>query len=305
MKERLRNTLHQLKRKLPVSIPLFSKSAWRAAYRMAQLVVIVETLRGPQGCPWDKKQSLRTILPDLREEALEAVVAGQQAIDGQPASFQEELGDVLFLVTFLSHLCEEQEYFDLADALHSICAKLLRRHPHVFESAGPIEQDQIQRNWARIKAQEKQHTHTPADKAPSILEGIPPILPALHLTQRISQKVAQVGFDWPNPQAVFDKVLEEVRELQEAIEEDDPRAQEEEFGDLMFTLVNLARHLKFDGENALLRACQKFKSRFQYVEAQLHAQERSVHESSLAQLEALWQDAKKHSQKEESSPSTC
>ncbi|HAA56786.1 MAG TPA: nucleoside triphosphate pyrophosphohydrolase [Myxococcales bacterium] len=300
LKETFKRWLHPIQMKLPIVLPFFSPTALRAGYRAAQLTQIVATLRSPQGCPWDRKQTLRTILPDLREEVLEAVEAGQKALDGEYDDFQEELGDVLFLVTFLSRFCEEDGHFSLADAYTDIVEKMIRRHPHVFEDPS-IKEEDIKRNWAKIKAQEKASSQ-PTFR--SIFEGIPALLPALHLAQKISAKAIQVGFDWPDEQAVLRKVDEELQELREAIAHESHERQEAELGDLLFTIVNLARHLKIDAENALASTSHRFRKRFQQVEQLVFADQKDLHETPQHELEHYWQRAKELEKHASNTPSS-
>ncbi len=296
MKFSILRLLQRLKVNAQVRFPLFSWKNIKAAYRIAQLRQIVSILRGPEGCPWDRKQTLNSILPDLREEVMEAIIAGQHIQDDQGQHFKEELGDVLFLLLFLSQFSEEDGYFTIADATENVIRKMLRRHPHVFGLQFTNDEKEIKKNWEKIKAQERQNSPQTSEK--SILDDIPEILPALHLTQRISEKVANAGFDWENTDEVWKKVHEEIDELKEAIAHQDKKQQEAELGDLLFTIVNLARHLRVDSENALLGTCHRFSQRFRYVEKLLKEEHLSLESASIETLENLWQRAKSSIDKE-------
>lgn len=320
--------------RLRVRVPL-SLTALRGAYRFAQLIEIVRILRSPHGCPWDQKQRREDVLPYLREEAIEAIAAGHKAYQAYQnpqdelayeafEAFAEELGDLTFVSLFIARLYEEDGQFDIAESVGSIVEKMLRRHPHVFDAA-PRDTDAINRNWQRIKAQERAHKEArrrhmapgyQPDQAAfrSILDDAITSMSALQDALEVSKIVVKVGFEWPDIQGVWDKVLEEVEELREVLPDptDDPspaadRAsseakqghaailqarQREELGDLLFTLVNLGRHLGIDCDEALRSTCAKFIRRFQYIERQLHASQQPIEDAGLDALEALWQEAK-------------
>jgi MazG family protein len=261
--------------------------------KFEKLVQIMATLRGPQGCPWDKQQDRNTLKPMLVEETYEVL----EAIDNKdPEGLAEELGDLLLHVVFQAHIGKEEGTFDIDSVLDRICDKLVRRHPHVFGEDTASSAEEVIRNWEAIKAREK------AEKLPqrgpeqrSLLEGIPAQLPALHEAHQISSRVARVGFDWPAIEGVFDKLEEEIRELREAMTEPEGPRQarlEDEVGDILFVIVNLARLLKIDSESALKRANRKFKRRFQHMEAQLAQGGRKIEETSPGEMENLWQQAK-------------
>jgi ATP diphosphatase len=296
----------------------------RAAYHFAQMIEMVRVLRGPEGCPWDRKQQLRDFLPFLKEEALEVLLAGHEALEGDHEHFEEELGDLFFVMLFVSRLCEEQGQFSAADSLQGIVAKMLRRHPHVFADA-PRDQASIKQNWQRIKAEEKRLKREQRKRAgkpvdaeyddgfKSILQGAHTSWGALDNALEVSKRVVKVGFEWPNVWNVWDKVLEEVEELREVLPEPDApisqarrdgptliehpelqQRQRDELGDLLFTLVNLGRHLGIDAEEALRTTCQRFASRFLFIEKQLHVDGKRLEDTPLEELEALWQQAKRH-----------
>ncbi len=251
-----------------------------------RLLEIVETLRSPGGCPWDREQTPLTIAPYLVEEAHEVFEAVER---GDPEELCEELGDVLLEVALLTQMGREEGRFTVADSLRAICEKLVRRHPHVFGDARAADAAAVKESWARIKAAEK--------RGRGALEGVPRRLPALHRARRVSEKAAGVGFDWADPAGVLEKVAEEVDELREAVASGDATHAEEELGDLLFALVNLGRHLGLDPEAALHRTTEKFLARFGHVEKALAAGGRHPSEATLDELEALWQEAKGRSAK--------
>src|SRR5215467_7353988 len=262
--------------------------------RFERLVEIMSTLRGPNGCPWDKEQDFNSLKPMLVEEVYEVLEAIDLAdFDG----VAEELGDLLLHIVFQAQLGKEQGTFDIDAVIQKICDKLIRRHPHVFGNESAGSSADVIKNWEAIKAQEKAeklNRRTPEQR--SLLEGIPSKLPAIHEAHQISSRAARVGFDWPDVEGIFDKLQEEVRELKDVLstENDETRRDrlEDEIGDMLFVIVNIARYLKIDSESALKRANRKFKSRFQYMERALAAQGKTLEGTSLDEMEALWQKAK-------------
>ncbi len=246
-----------------------------------ELLRIVARLRGPDGCPWDREQTPETIVPYLIEEAYEVREAVERRDDGELC---EELGDVLLEVVLLSQMAEEQGRFTVGDALRSICDKLVRRHPHVFGEASCADTEEVRRSWAQIKAAEK--------RGRGALEGVPRRLPALHRARRVSEKASGVGFDWEDASEVLGKVEEELAELRQAMAARMADEAEEELGDVLFALVNLGRHLRVDAEAALHRTTEKVLGRFARVEEALAQRGRRPSESTLEELEALWQEAK-------------
>ena len=255
------------------------------------------TLRGPNGCPWDRQQDFNSLKPMLVEEVYEVLEAIEHNdFDG----LSEELGDLLLHIVFHAQLGKESGKFDIDTVLHKISEKLVRRHPHVFGGESASSAEEVIKNWEAIKAQEKAaklENRTPEQR--SLLEGIPSKLPAIHEAHQISSRAARVGFDWPDVDGIFEKLQEEVRELREVIAEgdDDQRRDrlEDEIGDMLFVIVNIARYLKIDSESALKRANRKFKSRFQYMENELANQGKSVEQATLDEMESLWQKAKSES----------
>jgi ATP diphosphatase len=253
------------------------------------------TLRSPEGCPWDRKQTPRTLRPFLLEETYEAL----DAIDrGDFDDLKGELGDVLFQCVFHSQIAAERRRFDIADSIQSVVDKLIRRHPHVFQANGrPLPRHRkhgttstpqaVLQQWERLKAQEQAAT----GREERVLAGIPRTLPSLLRAHEIGSRVAAVGFDWNTATDVVDKIDEEVRELREALHQSPARAAEE-LGDLLFSLANLARRLNIEPESALREANDKFTARFDQLEAWLSKRGRSVHGTSLNELEEAWQAVK-------------
>ena len=261
--------------------------------KFEKLVEIMKTLRGPNGCPWDKQQDRNSLKPMLVEETYEVL----EAIDNKDSDgLAEELGDLLLHIVFHAQIGNEAGDFNIDTVIDGICDKLIRRHPHVFGNDTASSAEEVIKNWEAIKAQEKAQklkNRTPEQR--SLLEGIPDKLPALHEAHQISSRAVRGGFDWPDIEGVFGKLDEETRELREAMtgpEETRQARLEDEMGDLLFVVVNLARFLKIDSESALKRANRKFRTRFQHMEAQLAKAGRSLDGTSLEEMESLWQQAK-------------
>jgi MazG family protein len=261
----------------------------RAGQAFSKLVDTMATLRGPGGCPWDREQTLDTLKPFVLEEAYEVV----EAIDrGDHDALREELGDHLFEAVFLAQLEAEAGRFTIADSVDAITAKLIRRHPHVFKrDAGEPKldrPDQVKARWEEIKAQERSVSVKPATK--TLLGGIAPTLPALLRAFHIGTRAASVGFDWARADDVVEKIQEEVDELR-AVSKDPARA-EEELGDLLLAIANLARQLEIEPETALRKANEKFTRRFTGMELKLAAEGKSMSGMTLEQLEDEWKLAK-------------
>ncbi|MBW6513165.1 MAG: nucleoside triphosphate pyrophosphohydrolase [Candidatus Syntrophosphaera sp.] len=249
-----------------------------------KLVDIIAQLRDPvSGCPWDVKQTSQSLVPNFIEELHEAVEAIE---DGDGAALMEELGDLMLHVVFQAQIASEEGRFDIADVLRGIAQKLVRRHPHVFGDLDVADADAVKLNWERLKKQEK-------TKRQSVLEGIPRSLPALIYAQRTQEKAASVGFDWPNITPILAKLNEEEAELREALDSEDILQIREELGDLLFTIVNLARKLHIDAESALKETARKFHKRFNYIEEHYRKNGADIHEASLEELDAVWDLAKK------------
>ncbi|WP_137168785.1 nucleoside triphosphate pyrophosphohydrolase [Salinimonas lutimaris] len=242
-------------------------------------------LRDPQsGCPWDAKQTMSSLTRYTIEEAYEVVDAIEQ---GQLPAIRDELGDLLFQVVFYSQIASEQGHFDFADVAGAISDKMARRHPHVFGDANVNESD-LSAQWEAIKASEKGPQKT------SLLADVPAGLPALMHAQKLQKKCATVGFDWPHVRPVLDKVKEEVEEIQQELDATtiDTARVEEEIGDALFAMVNLARHCQVDADSALRRASHKFAGRFTQVEQLAAARGQSLQTMTLEQMEVLWQQVK-------------
>jgi MazG family protein len=245
---------------------------------------IMERLRGPSGCPWDREQTYGTLRTFLIEEAYEVI----DAIDrGGPADLREELGDLLFQVVFLSRIAEEQGAFDLEAVMRGIGDKIVRRHPHVFGADRLETSAQVLRQWEEIKSDERRRRGED-----SMFASVPAGLPALLKALRISAKAARVGFDWPDGASLWKKVQEELRELEEARERGDRGQVAEEIGDLLFTLANVARQEELDPEQILQEANRKFLDRFRYVEEGLRREGLVPAPEHRARMEALWDEAK-------------
>lgn len=247
-----------------------------------RLIEIMARLRGPNGCPWDKEQTSETLKSYLIEETYEVIDAIDNKDDGNLA---EELGDVLLQVVFHAQIATEENRFTIEDVAKSIADKLVRRHPHVFGDAKAHTPDDVIKNWEAIKSQEKESSETTA----SVLAGVPRHLPALLRAQQIQKKAARVGFDWEKSEEVMLKVEEELQELNNANTQSE---KEEELGDLLFSLVNLARFLKIDPEEALTKTIAKFQTRFTYIEHELAQKGQTPQDATLEEMDALWEKAK-------------
>lgn len=256
----------------------------------AGLIELMDRLREPGGCPWDREQSYESLRGYLLEEAYEVA----DALDrGDQRALGEELGDLLFQIVFLSRLAKEQGAFTIEDVVRGIADKMVRRHPHVFGDARVETSEQVLQNWEEIKRQEK--SSSPQPSGASLLDGIPAPLPALLKAQRLGSKAARVGFDWKQPEDVLDKAHEELEELSRAVRERDRDKTREELGDLLFALAMLARHMEIDPEGALEGANRKFRERFSWIEAELQRRGVRLEQAGLELLEQLWQQAKAES----------
>lgn len=255
---------------------------------IGDLLAIMRRLRDPNsGCPWDLQQNFGTIAPYTIEEAYE--VASSIEI-GDYAALKDELGDLLLQVVFHAQMAEEQRLFAFRDVVQAICAKMIRRHPHVFAEGSADTSQAVSTAWEDIKRRERAAKSTQPE---GLLDDVPSALPALMRAVKLQNRAAEVGFDWPSAITVADKIAEETRELAEARDSGQPVKVIEEFGDLLFAMANLARHLKLDPEDALRAANAKFVRRFKLIESGLKAQGRTLEEASLEEMEALWQDAKR------------
>jgi XTP/dITP diphosphohydrolase/tetrapyrrole methylase family protein/MazG family protein/ATP diphosphatase len=255
-----------------------------------EIVSVLERLRAPGGCPWDREQKLPDLRPYIVEEAYELTDAITKEKAGKIC---EEAGDLLLQILFVASIEEDAGEFDVGDVVRVLRDKLIRRHPHVFsvsENYEGIDSGQVIRNWERIKLEERKDKKEEL----SVLAGVPKGLPPLLKAHRIQGKAAHVGFDWPkgDPEPLFDKVYEEVEELREAVAAKAEAHIEEELGDLLFMAVNLARHLNVNPDAALSRACSKFAARFQKVERDAASQGLHLNDCTPEELDALWNKAK-------------
>jgi MazG family protein len=243
-------------------------------------------LRGPEGCPWDREQTFDSIKPHTLEETYEVL----DAIDRRDwHAIAEELGDFLLQAVFYAQMASEQQLFTIEDALDAINQKLVRRHPHVFGDQSASTAGDVLRIWGEVKAAERKEAGNGND---SLLAGVPRSLPALVEAQQVTSRAARVGFDWENAEQVLDKLREELVEFEEARRAAAPAELEDELGDLLFVLVNLARFVKVDPEQALRRTNAKFRRRFAYIERKLAERGKTPADSDIAEMEALWQEAK-------------
>ena len=251
-------------------------------------------LRAPGGCPWDRKQTFATIKSCLLEETYEVM----HAIDLQDwPGLAEELGDLLLQPVFFAEMAAEHGLFTITDSLDAINQKLIRRHPHVFADAIAETAEDVKQRWEEIKRQEK--AEQGADPAESVLDGVPRSLPALMEAEKLSRKAAAVGFEWPDISGVVEKVQEEAAELARAREAQNQQQIEEELGDLLFTVVNLARFLKVDPEQALRKTNARFRMRFAHVEREIASSGSAVSDTPLERMEELWQQAKRLEERSE------
>jgi MazG family protein len=254
-----------------------------------KLVDIMAQLRGPGGCPWDREQTLESLRGFVLEETYEVL----DAIDrGDHHALKGEIGDLLFEGVFLAQIEADAGRFDVADSLTAITEKLIRRHPHIFgdNNRGVTTPGQVLEQWEEIKAREQKD----AGERRSLLRGIPRTLPALLQAHEIGSRVGAVGFEWARTADVVAKIEEEVAEVRRAVDSEGPARTEEELGDLLFSIANLARRLGVEPESALRKANQKFSARFEAVEQALESRGRSVHDSSLEEMDAEWERVKAH-----------
>ena len=252
-----------------------------------RLLDIMARLRHPEaGCPWDRAQDFASLVPHTIKEAYEVADAIER---NDHDDLRDELGDLLLQVVFYARIAEEEALFDFESVAAAICDKLVRRHPHVFADAVFSDEEQRVQAWEAAKAEERKGK---AEDSGSILDGIAQTLPALMQSEKIQNRAARNGFDWPEVEPVFDKVDEELKELREAFESGDQRHIEEEVGDLLFVAVNLARHLDVRPEQALKAGNCKFIDRFRYIEARVAEQGRTLLDCALAELDRYWDEAK-------------
>ena len=248
-----------------------------------KLCEIVAKLRGPGGCPWDREQTHESLLPALIEEAYEVTEAAREKND---AHFREELGDLLLLVVMHAEIATETDRFNIDDVVRDISEKLIRRHPHVFGTSDARDSGAVLKQWEAIKRDEKKtDSH--------YLASLPKALPALMRAQKAQSKAARVNFDWTDVRDVVAKLEEELRELNQAMASADPARTEEEIGDVLFAVVNLARKCRLDAESALQRGTDKFVTRFNRLEDELQRQGKRLCDVDLAEMDAIWDEIKK------------
>ncbi len=281
----------------PEEVPVAAASA--PGSRMSELVEVMRRLLAPDGCPWDREQTLESLKPYLLEETYELV----EAMDsGDQNAHREELGDLLFQVVFQSAIRQARGEFAIDDVIAGIADKLRRRHPHVFADRGARDArgdrpatsaDQVRASWEAIKAREKRERAGPDAPPPSLLAGVPVALPALTRAQKLTARAARVGFDWPDDNGCWAKLDEELGELKAANEAADRSEIFNEIGDLLLSIVNLSRRLGLDAESALRAANRRFSDRFGHVESRLRDRGVSLEDASLAEMDALWDQAKR------------
>jgi tetrapyrrole methylase family protein / MazG family protein len=258
-----------------------------------ELVAIMARLRAPGGCPWDSEQTYSSLSQYLLEEAYETFDAIQEAEStGDVSNLKEELGDLLLQVVFHSTIGAERGEFTIDDVAEGVTQKLILRHPHVFGDAKLEKASDVLDNWDTLKANERKASGKVEKNGGSILDDVPIHFPGLLEALKLAKKAAKVGFDWTDTQQILDKADEEIAELRTALDNQDPRNIEEEIGDLLFVIVNLARRLDVEPETALKRTNRKFRERFRYIEDRLNERELTLAETSLDQMDALWNESK-------------
>ncbi|KAB8155313.1 nucleoside triphosphate pyrophosphohydrolase [Kordia sp. TARA_039_SRF] len=254
-----------------------SRKAQVAAFD--RLLTIMDELR--EQCPWDRKQTMQSLRHLTIEETYEL---GDAILENDLDEVKKELGDLLLHIVFYAKIGSETNDFDIADVANEICEKLISRHPHIYSDVKVEDEEDVKRNWENLKLKEGKK---------SVLEGVPKSLPALVKANRIQDKVAGVGFDWEAPNQVWEKLEEELSEFQEEVVKGNQQAMEEEFGDVLFSMINYARFLKIDPENALERTNKKFIKRFQYLEQKAAGLNKKLADMTLAEMDVFWEEAKK------------
>jgi len=271
--------------------PSEKSSTRRKKSAVEELLAVMARLRGPSGCPWDREQTKQTLKKYLIEEAYEVLEAIEES---KPEKLKEELGDLLLQIVFLSQIAAEKSQFAFSDVVRLLVQKLVRRHPHIFPSSNlpipisPRNAREVRKIWREVKKQEAKE-----GLKQSLLDGLPLGLPALIRAQRMTERAARVGFDWPRIGGVWAKVREEIRELKQAERAKGRREKEEELGDVLFSFVNLARHFGLSAEEALRKANRRFTRRFRKMEAQLRRKGLSLEETSLQEMDREWNLAKR------------
>jgi MazG family protein len=261
-------------------------------------IKLMEKLRSPEGCPWDREQTYATLAPMLLEEAYEAFEAVEEAREGRPAELRDELGDLLFQIVFYAQVARERGDFFIGDVTDAIHTKMVRRHPHVFADTQANDSATVLRNWEAMKAEERRVAGK-SERKDSLLDGVSSKAPALMEAHQLSTKAARVGFDWKHIEDIFAKLEEEIDELRAAIAthassntEADHTLVREEIGDLLFAATNIARHLHVEPEAALKLTNRKFRRRFSYIEENLRNRKQAFDSITLDEMERLWQESK-------------
>jgi MazG family protein len=258
-----------------------------------ELVSVMSRLRAPGGCPWDREQTYASLAQYLLEEAYETFDAIQEADQtGDTRNLREELGDILLQVVFHSTIAAEKGDFTIDEVAGGVTQKLILRHPHVFGDAHLETASDVLNNWDTLKANERKASGKKEVKTDSILDDVPIHFPALLEALKLTKKAAKVGFDWEDAEQIFDKLDEETGELKTAIAENDAEKIDEEIGDLLFVIVNLARKFEVEPETALKKTNRKFRRRFGFIERELKARGKPFEESSLEEMDALWNESK-------------
>jgi MazG family protein len=253
----------------------------KAAKQFIKLLDIVEKLRGPNGCPWDKEQTHESLLPYFLEEAYEVI----ESVDEKDwNTLKEELGDVMLHIALQGQISKEEGRFSVIDSLDNVNKKLINRHPHVFGDKKVDASFEAKQNWESIKHKEK--------KRKSRLDGVPPTLPALTRSNRLQQKASYAGFDWDDINKVWEKLYEELDELKRAYALQDLNNMKEEIGDVLFSVVNLARHMELDSEDMLRKANAKFIKRFKKIESELAINGKDISEATLEEMDEIWEEIK-------------
>ena len=243
-----------------------------------RLLTVMDELR--EQCPWDKKQTIQTLRHLTIEETYEL---GDAILDNDLQEVKKELGDLLLHIVFYAKIGSETNDFDIADVLNTVCEKLIHRHPHIYGDVTVKDEEEVKRNWEKLKLKEGNK---------SVLEGVPKSLPALVKASRIQEKVAGVGFDWEESQQVWEKVEEELQEFQDEVKSGNQDEMEAEFGDVLFSLINYAKHLNINAENALERTNKKFINRFQYLEQKAKELGKELEDMTLKEMDVYWEEAK-------------
>ena len=251
-----------------------------------KLIEIIKILRSPNGCPWDREQNLYSLKNSMIEEASELL----DALDNKDINnIREELGDLLLHIVFHSQIASEEGYFSIDDVVFGINNKLIRRHPHVFDKESIKTAEEVMVRWHQIKEEENKGKEKPK----SILDKVPKNLPSVMQAEKLQKKAAKAGFDWDNVNCIFEKIEEELRELKEACNNENKENIQEEIGDFFFSVINLARHLKVDSDEAVRMCNKKFRNRFAFIEENLAKENKSINDTSIEEMDLLWNKAKK------------